>query len=62
MPRPPLQESEDPSMPIPAEPTKDEEERHNVTHTPFRDWCRHCLAGRGRGDAHKRRTEHEHHN
>ncbi|CAK0818994.1 unnamed protein product [Prorocentrum cordatum] len=29
-------------------PTGQEEMDHEVSHVPFRAWCRHCVAGRGR--------------
>ena len=32
----------------PKLPTQDEIEEHNLTHLPFRNWCRHCIKGRGR--------------
>ena len=32
----------------PRDPTKEEKEEHEKTHLPFRDWCRHCVAGRGK--------------
>ena len=38
-------------------PSKEEVERHRVTHYPYRAWCRSCVAGSGRRDAHKRRGE-----
>jgi len=31
----------------PKLPSKDEIEMHNMTHLPFRNWCRHCIKGRG---------------
>ena len=31
----------------PKEPTKEEREEHERTHLPFRNWCRHCVRGRG---------------
>ena len=32
-----------------------EEERriHNLTHLPYRNWCEHCVKGRGREADHK---------
>ena len=36
-------------------PRRREVEEHNLTHIPFRCWCNHCLRGRGRRSAHKRR-------
>ena len=29
-------------------PTQKEREEHEATHVPFRDWCAHCMMGRGR--------------
>ena len=29
-------------------PTQREREEHEATHVPFRDWCVHCILGRGR--------------
>ena len=34
----------------PGAPTPKEVEQHNVTHLPFRSWCRHCV--RGRAESH----------
>jgi hypothetical protein len=37
----------------PGQPTRAEKEDHEVTgHVSFRTWCKHCLAGRGRGQPH----------
>ena len=38
----------------PCEPTAKEIEEHYLTHLPFRNWCPHCIAGRGHSDHHKR--------
>ena len=35
----------------PKEPSKEEKEEHDKTHIPFRDWCRHCVRGRGKEEA-----------
>ena len=32
----------------PKMPTRTEIEEHNLTHLPYRSWCRHCVRGRGR--------------
>ena len=37
------------------QPTRSEIEEHNVTHSPFRPWCRHCAEGRGQEFGHMRR-------
>ena len=36
----------------PSDPTPQEIEDHEATHVPFRDWCRHCVRGKGKLDAH----------
>ena len=33
-------------------PTQREREEHEATHVPFRDWCVHCMLGRGRTHHH----------
>ena len=33
-------------------PTQKEREDHEATHVPFRDWCAHCMMGRGRTHHH----------
>ena len=38
----------------PAKVSKDERERHELTHTPFRSWCKFCVMGRGRNQDHKK--------
>ena len=35
------------------EPTAAEREEHNLTHVPYRAWCKHCVRGRGKSEAHK---------
>ena len=37
----------------PASPSRQEVEEHMATHIPFREWCEHCVRGRGRNDPHK---------
>ena len=32
----------------PREPTKEERVEHELTHLPYRSWCRHCVRGRGK--------------
>ena len=36
----------------PIEPTDSERKSHELTHLPFRSWCRFCVAGRARADPH----------
>jgi hypothetical protein len=55
-----VQKMNDPKM-----PSKEEVEKHNMSHLPYRSWCRHCVRGKGKELAHKkanRETEmHEFH-
>ena len=32
----------------PGEPTKEEINRHNVTHLPYRSWCPICVKAKGK--------------
>ena len=41
-------------MRAPHEPTQEEIDEHNVHHCHFRSWCRACVAGRGKSDAHRK--------
>jgi len=41
----------------PKRVSKAERDAHNATHIPYRDWCPHCVKGRGRSTAHKKQTE-----
>ena len=34
------------AAPMPSQPSLEERRRHEVTHLPFRSWCRHCMLGR----------------
>jgi len=38
----------------PGQPTKAEKERHELTHYPFRSWCKHCVRGKGKENPHRR--------
>ena len=40
-------------------PTAAERARHKVDHCPYHAWCRSCVAGRGKADAHFRRESEE---
>ena len=40
-------------------PTLKEREEHNVTHLPYRSWCRVCVAARAVDDAHRHRRPDE---
>ena len=41
----------------PAAPTAAEIREHNINHLPYRQWCKHCVAGRRRDDRHVGREE-----
>eukprot|EP00971_Amphidinium_carterae_P175044 3469955-Amphidinium_carterae.1 len=38
----------------PVLPTQQEIEEHNITHIPYRDWCKHCVQGRSKSQHHQR--------
>ena len=42
------------ALPKPITPTREERERHQLTHIPYAVWCRHCVACRGRNLPHRR--------
>ena len=44
-------------IPTPILPSRDEVDEHNVTHVPYRNWCPHCIRGRGRDLDHRRSVE-----
>ncbi len=37
----------------PKEPSKEEKLEHEMTHLPYRSWCRHCVRGRGKQMPHR---------
>ena len=37
----------------PLQPSAEEVQKHNITHCPYRSWCRACVAGKGKSLAHK---------
>ena len=37
----------------PILPKKAEVQAHEMTHLPFRNWCRHCVSGRGMERPHR---------
>ena len=43
----------------PKEPTAAERRAHEELHEPYRDWCRACVAGRGRVEYHRGRDHSE---
>ena len=40
--------------PVPDRPTDAEVREHNVTHSPSRPWCPHCVKGTASNDPHRR--------
>ena len=50
-----VQESEKSAVaPSPYTPSKEERERHEISHWPYRAWCRFCIMGRGKNLDHAR--------
>ena len=43
----------------PYQPTKAEIEAHEITHLPYRNWCAHCIAGKGVSSPHRHGDEAE---
>ena len=39
-------------MPAPQHVSQSEREEHEITHTPYRTWCKFCVQGRGRKSPH----------
>ena len=37
----------------PREPSEEERIEHEMTHLPYRNWCRHCVRGRGKRMPHR---------
>merc|ERR1712086_1048748 len=37
----------------PRQPSEEERRTHNLTHPPYRNWCEHCVKGRGREADHR---------
>ena len=46
-------------LPNPKMPSKEEVERHYLTHLPFRNWCKYCIQGKGKTASHFKQTERE---
>ena len=42
------------SAPAPYTPTQEERERHEISHWPYRAWCKFCIMGRGKNLDHSR--------
>lgn len=41
------------TLPVPREPTPEEREKHELTHTPSEEWCPDCAMGMGVASPHK---------
>ena len=46
------------SLPSPYMPTQSERDDHDLTHAVYRNWCRHCVEGRGVEMGHKLGDDH----
>ena len=46
------------SLPSPNMPTQSERDDHDLTHYPYRCWCRHCVEGRGLRMGHRLGSDH----
>ena len=52
------EEAEEPrGLRAPLKVSKEQRDAHEITHTPYRAWCRHCVRARGRNAPHRMRTE-----
>ena len=43
----------------PRRPTQAEVDDHNRTHLPYRNWCPHCVQGKGKDLDHRKSAEEE---
>ena len=51
-------EAEEPrGLRAPLKVSKEQRDAHEITHTPYRAWCRHCVRAMGRNAPHRTRTE-----
>ena len=46
-------------LPDPRRPTQAEVDDHNRTHLPYRNWCPHCIRGKGRDLDHRKAVDQE---
>ena len=50
-----VQETEKSAMaPAPYTPSQEERDRHEISHWPYRAWCKFCIMGRGKNLDHAR--------
>ena len=40
-------------MSVPCKPSQEEVDNHNISHYPFRSWCKHCVMGKAVSGYHK---------
>ena len=45
------------AIPAPKQPTAQELAEHELTHLPYRSWCKICTQSRGKADAHKQQQQ-----
>jgi hypothetical protein len=53
-PEPSLEARKAKGYPTPYTPTETERQLHNLTHLPYRDWCTHCVNGKGKEAQHRK--------
>ena len=41
----------------PYKPSEAEVEDHDLTHLPYRSWCKHCIRGRGKETSHQQQSQ-----
>eukprot|EP00959_Pyramimonas_sp_CCMP1952_P444126 9298285-Pyramimonas_sp.AAC.1 len=51
----PVEAAEAVAMRAPGLPSKEEQEKHNLTHIPYAPRCDSCVIGRRQEEAHRRR-------
>ena len=44
-------------LPTPYKPSQDEVDDHDLSHLPYRSWCKHCIRGRGKETSHFKQGE-----
>ena len=44
------------TLPTPTAPSSTEVLLHNLTHLPYRTWCKHCVQGKGKEQQHRKLT------
>ena len=46
-------------MTVPCRPSEEEVDRHNLSHLPFRSWCKFCVMGRAQSHPHWQKEKEE---